>query len=142
MAVFFLLGCRSQQIASQSVNDLPQGTMHRVRELVEIARGDRFPGRFKDPIPKEVLGQMKAIPGYKQTLTAILKEQLEEELSPLSEDWIVVDYPLMIHICDIMAELGDPTFTNSLETLQERTRIWCVRSAASRALKRIRQPEK
>ena len=120
--------------------------MHKVREIIEISLDDRLDshrhGRFKDPIPNKVLDQIKAIPGYRQALTAMLKEQLDEELSARAEGMVGGDFALMVHICDMMAELGDPAFENSLETLQERTRLIRIHSAASRALKRMRQHER
>ncbi len=145
IAIVLFAGCRSQQIASSPVNDLPQDTMHEVREIVQASLDNRLPhhhGRFDNPIAKEVLDQLKTIPGHQDALTTMLKEQLDEELSARAEGMVGGDFPLMVHTCDIMGELGDPTFENSLKTLQEHTRLIRVHGAASRALNRMQQRER
>ncbi len=143
LTVFVMFaGCGSAQTTGAPASKLSQQTIQKVKQIVETSMDDRLGfhhGRFDHPVSAEALNRIRAIPGYQQALTAMLKEQLDEELSARAEGMVAGDFPLMTHICEMMAELGDPVFEESLETLRERTHLIRIHGAATRALRRLRR---
>lgn len=92
--------------------------------------------RFDDPISEKDLQLLCQMPLYRESLKSLLLELVDDEADKRSRD-MAPDLPMIAHVCEIMGELGDPAFIETLLTARSKSRCWMTHGASARAIRRI-----